>query len=383
VKHPTHSRLNSQIYREACEWFIECRAGDLNTAARRELDGWLRKSPEHLGAYLEIAALWSKGPLLDRGNKWSVQRLIEQASAGRDNIVQLDDAAPPNDSEPHRYRPDCERATLQRARPQSWFGRAGGLALAATVFVCVVCGCLLWLQTLRYPTYSTDIGEQRSISLVDGSTVDLNSQSRIRVRYSEAERAVDLLEGEALFHVAKDRTRPFTVRSNTAQVRAVGTQFDVYRKRSETVISVVQGRVAVPNPAARPAGRDIYLGAGEQLRVTHDATNKPEHPNIANATAWRQRQLVFESASLAEVAEEFNRYNARRLVIENPEVYTFHISGIFSSTDPSSLVRFLRQRPGVLVSETPGEIRVKGGGAPQKIVRRVGNQSMWNRSSCA
>jgi transmembrane sensor len=239
------------------------------------------------------------------------------------------------------------------------------------------------MKTLRAPTYSTDIGEQRSISLADGSTVDLNSQSRIRVRYSEAERAVDLLEGEALFHVAKDRTRPFTVRSNTAQVRAVGTQFDVYRKRSETLISVVEGRVAVPNPTARPSGGDIYLGAGEQLRVTHDATNKPEHPNIVNATAWRQRQLVFESASLAEVAEEFNRYNARHLVIENPEVCAFHISGIFSSTDPSSLVRFLRQRPGVLVSETPGEIRVKAGGVPQKIIRRVGNQSMWNRSSCA
>ena len=165
---------------------------------------------------------------------------------------------------------------------------------------------------------------------------------------------VDLLEGQALFHVAKNPTRPFLVSSATTQVRAVGTEFDVYQKRGGTVVSVVEGRVAVLLRSDAP----IFLAAGEQVLVTTTAMQKADHPNIAIATSWTQRQLEFESASLSEVAEEFNRYNERQLIIEDPTLYDFHISGIFSSSDPASLVRFLRERPGVRVTETASEIRV-------------------------
>jgi len=102
----------------------------------------------------------------------------------------------------------------------------------------------------------------------------------------------------------------------------------------------------------------IYLSAGEQLVVTPVAMRKADHPNMAIATAWTQRQLAFEYALLSDVAEEFNRYNERQLVIEDPALYDFHITGVFSSSDPASLVRFLRERPGVRVTETASEIRV-------------------------
>jgi len=208
-------------------------------------------------------------------------------------------------------------------------------------------------------------------------------------------------------------------------VRAVGTQFDVYKKSNGTVVTVVEGRVAVysapqrslsetsgeapavpvpvqspapsPSPAAphkhsvsssstesaasgsavpppevqnaQPnslivglAGNSSFLlAAGEQVTVTADAAQKTVNPNIAGATAWREREIVFESATLSDVAEEFNRYNQRQLVIKDPALYGFHISGIFSSTDPDSLLRFLRQRPGVKVTETGGEIRIERG----------------------
>jgi transmembrane sensor len=164
----------------------------------------------------------------------------------------------------------------------------------------------------------------------------------------------------------------------------VGTEFDVYQKRGGTVVSVVEGRVAVllrsdaagsetldlpqitanhpdESGARRSASRGnapIFLAAGEQVLVTTTAMQKADHPNIAIATSWTQRQLEFESASLSEVAEEFNRYNERQLIIEDPTLYDFHISGVFSSSDPASLVRFLRERPGVRVTETASEIRV-------------------------
>src|SRR5882762_8389676 len=84
------SKMNTQIYEEACTWFVESRAGDLDDSGRREFDLWLRKSPEHLSAYLEISAIWNEGPSLDPSAKWTADMLIQHAlDAGEDNVVPL------------------------------------------------------------------------------------------------------------------------------------------------------------------------------------------------------------------------------------------------------------------------------------------------------
>jgi transmembrane sensor len=182
--------------------------------------------------------------------------------------------------------------------------------------------------------------------------------SKIRIRYSAHERTVDLLQGQALFQVAKDTIRPFVVHSGQTGVRAVGTEFDVYRKADGTIVTVVEGRVAV---LRTPESRNFssLLSAGEQITVSPTAARKTLHPNLAGATSWTQRRLVFDSASFAEVADEFNRYNERKLVIDPSALGTLHVSGVFSSTDPASLIRFLRDRPGLRVTETPTQIRIE------------------------
>ena len=90
-------KLNTQIYEEACEWFIDCRAGDLDEATRHDFDCWLRKSPEHLSAYLELAAIWNEGPMLDPEGKFDRDTLIAQAAFDRDNVVELPNSR--NDSD--------------------------------------------------------------------------------------------------------------------------------------------------------------------------------------------------------------------------------------------------------------------------------------------
>jgi transmembrane sensor len=382
----TPLKLNEQVYQEACEWFVEFRSGDLDDAGRRRFDLWARKSPEHLAAYLEIAAIWSEGSALDADLKWDPKALIAQAAADATNVVPLTDRSRTTDASAQSDTPSDlapDKLGVQQSRPakssRPWFRIAASIAAAGLII-----GTTIWYQNFRMPIYATTFGEQRSITLTDGSVIDINSHSMIRVRYSARERNVDLLEGQALFHVAKNPTRPFLVSSTTTQVRAVGTEFDVYQKRGGTVVSVVEGRVAVrlrseaagsettDLPRVTAAHQDesgarkpenggnapIFLAAGEQVLVTTTAMRKADHPNIAIATSWTQRQLEFESASLSEVAEEFNRYNERQLVIEDPTLYDFHISGVFSSSDPASLVRFLRERPGVRVTETALEIRV-------------------------
>jgi transmembrane sensor len=225
-----------------------------------------------------------------------------------------------------------------------------------------------WYQLYRAPEYSTDVGEQRSLRLSDGSTVELNSRSKLRVRFTRTERNVELIEGQALFHVAKNPARPFIVHSAQTSVRAVGTRFDVYKKPGGTVVTVIEGRVAVTDSkgsAATPVASstagadqgDVMLSAGEQLAVTPRATTKPMRANVAAATAWIQHQLILDNAPLAQVAEEFNRYSARKLVATDHGDPQLRLSGVFT-TDPEFLLRYLRERPDIMVNETSTEVSI-------------------------
>jgi transmembrane sensor len=275
-------------------------------------------------------------------DKWPAELLIQHAGTDKDNVVSVDFMA--------------GRAPEPLPRTGSRGRRA--LAVAASILVLLTAGLVSWLCTDR-DLYTTTTGEQRSIILGDGSTVELNARTQLRIHYSAHERHVNLLKGQALFTVARDKERPFIVASNGTQVRAVGTRFDVYKKSSGTVVTVLEGTVAV-TPAPElfvSTAAAALVTAGEQLTVGPISPGTKVHPvSLAATTAWTQRQLVFDNTALQEVVNEFNRYNQRQLVIRDPLLNDFAIDGVFSSTDPASLIRFLRSRPGVVVTETESEI---------------------------
>jgi len=402
------TNFNAQIAEEAAEWFVEFRLGEIDAAGRREFDIWLRTSPEHLRAYLETAALWNEGGSLSVHRDLDSDALIALART-EGNIVPLDLER----SQPAR-QVAAPPAAGKRLLPQSRISPLWLVSLAAALAIVVIGAATLLWQLGRETVYATAIGERRVLRLEDGSTVELNSRSRMHVRFSQNQRSVELLEGQVLFHVAKDIQRPFIVRSDDLRVRAVGTQFDINRRSAGTTVTVVEGRVAVyraeapapstalsyvsppqppgpkaplirprlhsaPNnsaaaaPAASPtaessaAGTDItgsagsaaiFLSAGDQLTVS-DQTLKPlpQHANPSVATAWTQGQLILDSTTLADVAEEFNRYSTRRLVIEDHGEQPLRLSGVFA-TDPDFLLHYLRQRPDITVQETESEIRI-------------------------
>jgi transmembrane sensor len=365
------TNINTQIVDEASSWFIECRAGDLDEAGRLELDTWLRRSPEHLRAYLEIAAIWNEGPALDPLGKWDAATLIAQAAEDPDNVVALREFTSDN-----KAQTSSDPATVphESSQERRFIPRRGKLAFAlAASLAGVLAATWLWSQMVS-SVYTTGMGEQRFLKLADSSTVELNAKSRVRVHFTRDERAVDILAGEALFNVTKDSARPFVVEVGGMRVSVVGTQFDVYKKAHATVVTVVEGRVSVVTPAPVVPSKDIEgakdrgdasrsstpmsVSAGGQLTITSNLATLVEHTNVAAVTAWTQRRILFDSATLVEVAEEFNRYNSRQLIIDTPERLQFHISGTFSSTDPESFVRFLRERPDVRVIETASEIRI-------------------------
>ncbi len=348
-------RPRREIVEEACAWFIEFRSGDAVPSTRDRFDAWLRHSPEHIQAYLEVAATWSELPTRDPQDRIDVTTLVERARASRNDDVLVPFGSPRRSG----ARPDATTAPKAAVT-----ARVLSRTLAAcVVLAAIIAGGVAWLY--NGVTYATGIGEQRTIRLADNSLVDLNARSTIKVRFSRNARTVELVEGQALFHVAKDAQRPFSVRSDDTTVHAVGTEFDVYRKRTGTVITVLEGRVSVvgkarngdSNPGSeRPTA---VLSAGEQLTVTPVIkTLKPRLADITAATAWTQHRLVFADTPLAEVADEYNRYNPHQLIIEDPDLARRPISGVYSSTDASSLIGFLSAQPQLQVTETEYEIRV-------------------------
>jgi transmembrane sensor len=366
-------QLNHQISEEAAQWLVEFRTGDIDAAGRRAFDAWVRASPEHLRAFVEVAVLWEQTGGVDAKRTFDLDALIARARTEADVATLV--------REPFRAVAGTRHRGL---RPRaSWIAAA-----AATVFAAI--GLLVWLRLDGQPTYTADVGEQRSIRLSDGSTVTLNSRSKLRVRFTKTQRTVELMLGEALFHVAKNTARPFIVRADGTSVRAVGTQFDVNKGRESTIVTVVEGRVAVladapgaavlpvpmeaPTIPADPSGGDasvrpagsirargtfapILLSAGEQLKVVPGVAPQPTKANLNTATAWTQGQVVLESASLTEVAEQFNRYSTRKLIVEDHGQHPLHLSGVFA-TDPDFLIRYLQSRPDILVHETTTEIRI-------------------------
>jgi transmembrane sensor len=319
---------------------------------------------------LQISALWEDAPLLAKDGDLDVDALIER-TVPKDNVVHLVEGPVRRENKNRTPRNRSRLRSLRFGRPRIAMVGAAALVVVIAVLLTVI---KPWVRE-----YVTDVGEQQTITLRDGSTIELNSRSRARVAYSKSERGVELLEGQALFHVAKDPSRPFVVKSGPTRVRAVGTRFDVYRKESGTTVTVVEGRVLVsnvrnsrpaqalaagvrqvvqPGAAAPPEGDTAVLNAGEQITVARNIPLQASAADVETTTAWTQRRMVFKSAPLPEVAAEYNRYNPRRLVVGSAALRDFHISGVFAAADGASLVEFLRAQPNLSVRTTDSEIQI-------------------------
>jgi transmembrane sensor len=334
---PSRNDLPAEILEEASSWVIEFNEGELDAGQRARFNEWIRRSPEHMRAYFEIGAMWEEALGLDPERRTSPDALLAEARMAS-NVVPL----------------GSDRGVIGQAALPARTQRVWAIAAAIVVALGVLSTWAWWQRDL----YSTGIGEQRSIVLSDGSTVELNSQSQVRIDYSNRMRKVELVKGQALFDVQPDAQRPFEVESAGTTARALGTRFDVYRKRRGTVVTVIEGQVAVRDESRPEISASTVLSAGQRATLEPDRQVRTERTDLAAATAWTARQLVFDGTPLAEAVEEINRYNARQLVIEDRRLDDFHIRGTFTATDPAPLVRFLKARFGFAVEETQEEIHL-------------------------
>jgi transmembrane sensor len=340
---------NRQILEEASVWFVEFRTESLSGGRHEEFMDWLKASPDHIRAYLEVSRTYVQLPGEGAVSPTEIQRLLSKARARLGNeVVPLD----PSRSADAPMQAHAKR----RVARLPW-------ALAASFLVLLLGAFALWMN--QRGLYTTEAGEARTVTLADGSRIELNGRTRLRVALSSRERDVRLLEGQALFQVAKDKSRPFIVDSGTAQIRAVGTAFDVNEQGGQTTVTVLEGTVAVltlspmlASVAETPPSTSLMVTAGEQAVVSPQGGLKPHQANTSAATAWTRGQLEFDETPLAQVAEEFNRSSPRPLRLVGSTPGTVRISGVYSSVDPASLILFLRSQPDLEVTESPDRILV-------------------------
>ena len=248
-------------------------------------------------------------------------------------------------------------------------------AFIVTVFLATL-PFLLATADLAPGEYLTGIGEQRTIPLADGSRIIMNTQSRLRVRFTEHGRDIELIEGEALFCVAHDPARPFRVHARRTIVEALGTKFSIYLGNSGTKIAVTQGRVRVfenlnPTPIIlNPDGlmwtdtvvfefsqppEGLVVSAGQEARVSHQdsfsdfevETRWVALEELERRLAWVNGNLFFKGETLGEAVEEFNRYNWRKLKIADPTIAGFQLGGQFETTDVDAFLDALKELYGI------------------------------------
>lgn len=349
----------SPISDAAAEWLATLTDASCTESERQHFVEWLKLSNLHVNEFLRISALTQR---LTRSKLWprhEIDELIAQATSAQDVVSTLPDSArrSPLEGDPSVHKPRNERS-----RPASRFRLGWWITACVVPTVAMLAFLLVKLDPLGWAsgTYATSIGELRSITLEDGSVVELNTSSKVRARFSPQLREVQLLSGEAVFKVAKNANRPFRVSAGSTQIVAVGTEFNVYARKSKTVITVIEGRVRVTDRPAlsRVSGsaealtdRNLELGIGEQAVIApHRPISRVKLADSRQVMSWTERRLIFDDTPLLEAAEEFARYNPKYIRVDDPKLQALRVSGVFNATDPASLVEFV---------EAYGKVRVQ------------------------
>lgn len=366
------AEIPDKVMEDAIGWFDDLRAG--GSVDKAGFADWLMRSPTHIEAFLSIAALHGGLSAATAADGDWLEALIDRV---QNNVLPI----------------AGQREGLSRHKPAAPAASSGhrrnwrGLGFAAVVLVAVSVGVVIgfWPSSNTPRQYVTGLGEQRAIVLEDGSIMQLNTNSIVAVQFDADSRGILLSQGEAIFDVKKDPARPFRVQSGGVTVQAIGTRFNVYRHNDETVVTVIEGRVAVEPTAVKSAGSNdpqvqtnqpdagndvlttmalgtvVELIAGEQLSIRRDGAiiEQPEPINTQRTLAWMQRRVMFDNDTLAFVIAEFNRYNRTKLVINDAELRERRISGIFTVDDPEAFAEVLMSMMAVRrVTHADGSIEI-------------------------
>jgi len=207
--------------------------------------------------------------------------------------------------------------------------------------------------------YNTAVGEISDVSLADGSSLKLNTDSEVKVRFSSSERHVELLRGEVYFDVAKDVDRPFVVTMRSDRVTAIGTAFNIdVTGASNTEVLVTEGQVRVNrvSESSQDTYEEVFLTPGQKVVIANNQPIVSEDSDIENQLAWRDGMIVFEGESLAQAINEIDRYTSLSFKIVDQEIATMPVGGFFRTGDLEQLLLILKSNFGVKSTRLGNEI---------------------------
>jgi len=313
--------MSAERLAEASVWVARLHSGEDKAAAAAGVQKWLKADPANGIAFERCTDVWEE-------------------SIGLRRVVSFSDVKSPSKIRSRRLM----------------------AAVAASIATIVITVALL----ISRSSVTTGIGEQRLMTLKDGSRIFLNTATRLDIEYTKNARTVRLQSGEALFEVAKRPDWPFIVKAGNRRVTALGTSFVVRYDERQTAVTLVEGKVTVtPDAIASepsiqsPAAETFTLHPGQRLTFTGPQAQL-DATSLERAVSWRQGLVVLDDTPLSSAVAEMNRYNATKLVIERPETGTLVVNGLFQTGDSLNFARAVAQTYGLHVIERDETIVLAG-----------------------
>ena len=313
----------SRTEEAAARWILLREQPDWSGEQQAQLDAWLDAAPQHRVTFYRLECGWNK---------------VDRLAALRT---------------PRHFTPVSYRAFVSGRRLAVMSG-------AAALCLALVAYGLFQTGFLGRATYETPIGGHLTISLADGTTVELNTDTLLRAKISASARSVWLDRGEAYFAVAHDPHRRFVVHSGTRDIAALGTKFSVHRVGDRVEVAVVEGRVEVDDVKPVAAVSPVIITRGDMVVTegasVHVVANSVEH--VGEELSWRHGMLTFDQLTLAEAASKFNRYNKKKLIITDPVVGSVRIGGSFEANNVQAFAHLLHEGFGLIVDDDGANIRI-------------------------
>jgi transmembrane sensor len=279
------------VHAQAVDWLLRIRSENCPETERHAFNSWLEESAGHRQAYETVLAQW----------EW-MEPFKAMNFPARDAAL--------------RYRAKSPR-------------RLFIYSAAATLLLAMGLTALMPNGWLGIPhTYVAEKGEHQTVTLADGSSIELNTESEVRVHFNRWQRSVEIIKGEAFFTVNHDAERPFEVRAGSGRIRDIGTAFEVYIKPQHVIVAVQEGIVEVQASGKRE------LTAGQQLAFSNSGEFQAlQAQDVAGLTAWRQGNLVFRDRRLDDVLAEVGRYHDTRIRLQNETLGKLRVSGTFHTAE--------------------------------------------------
>jgi len=279
------------VHAQAVDWILRIRSENCPETERHAFNTWLEESASHRQAYETVQAQW----------EW-----MEPFKAM--NFPARDAALRYRGKSPRRLFIYSAAATLLLAMGLTAFMPNGWLGIPHT--------------------YVAEKGDRQTVTLADGSRIELNTESEVRVHFNRWQRSVEIIKGEAFFTVNHDAERPFEVRAGSGRIRDIGTAFEVYIKPQHVIVAVQEGIVEVQASGKRE------LTAGQQLAFSNNGEFQAlQAQDVAGLTAWRQGNLVFRDRRLDDVLAEVGRYHDTRIRLQNETLGKLRVSGTFHTAE--------------------------------------------------